>query len=120
MIIKKAKALPAFTAGDDTLIREVLHPGNDELALGYSLALASLDAGRSSKPHMLRNSSETYIIQKGRGRAFVGAEVVDVEAGDLVFIPAGERQYIENIGEGLLEFWCVVAPPWSEEDEVVD
>ncbi|MCB0559366.1 MAG: cupin domain-containing protein [Phaeodactylibacter sp.] len=117
-IIKKSiHNVPAFTAGDETLIREVLHPKNDGLSLGYSLAFATLEPGQASLPHILRDSSEVYVVQKGRGRAFIGEETAEAGPGDVIFIPAGARQYIKNTGEQTLEFWCIVSPPWSEEDE---
>ncbi len=119
MLKKELNDIPAFTAGDDTLIREVLHPKNDGLPLNYSLAYATLEPGQASLPHILHKSSEVYIIRKGRGRAFIGGESAKLEPGQLAFIPAGVEQYIENIGEGPLEFWCIVSPPWSGEDEVV-
>ncbi|MCB0548445.1 MAG: cupin domain-containing protein [Phaeodactylibacter sp.] len=120
-IIKKSiDQISPFTAGDDTLIREVLHPRNDDLALGYSLAFAVLEPGRASLPHILKKSDEVYAIGKGRGRAFIDGEAADVGPGDVVVIPAGARQYIENTGDEHLEFWCIVSPPWNEEDELVE
>lgn len=119
MIKKTLDNVPSFTAGDNTQIREVLHPKNDGLELGYSLAYATLEPGQSSVPHVLRNSSEVYVIRKGRGRAYIGGETADVRPGDVAFIPAGARQYIENTGDERLEFWCIVSPPWSGEDEFV-
>lgn len=119
MIVKSINEVRVFTAGDRTQIREVLHPKNDKIDLPYSLAKASLEKGQQSDPHILGASSELYIIEKGCGRAFVGDQVVDVKPGDIVLIPAGVRQYIQNLGEERLEFLCVVAPPWSKEDEVI-
>ena len=119
MIVKHIEAIKTFIAGDRTEIREVLHPKNDAVDLPYSLAKATLGVGEASDPHILRTSSELYIIEKGEGRAFVGEEVVDVKPGDIVLIPAGETQYIKNTGSERLEFLCVVAPPWSKEDEVI-
>ena len=117
IIKKNFQDIPAFTAGDETFIREVLHPKNDGLSLGYSLAFATLEPGQASLPHVLRDSSEVYVVQKGRGRAFIGEKTADVGPGDVIFIPSGARQYIENTGEETLEFWCIVSPPWSGEGE---
>ncbi|MCB0596726.1 MAG: cupin domain-containing protein [Lewinellaceae bacterium] len=117
MIKKTLQNIESFTAGDDTLIREVLHPKNDGLSLGYSLAFATLEPGQASLPHVLLSSSEVYVIQKGRGRAYIEEETADANPGEVLFIPAGARQYIENTGEEALEFWCIVSPPWSGEDE---
>ena len=119
MIRKNIQEEAPFTAGDDTLIREVLHPVNDGLGMNYSLAYATLEPGKASRPHVLRSSSEVYIIRRGRGRAFIGEEVAEAGPGEVVFIPAGARQYIENVGEEPLEFWCIVSPPWNGEDELL-
>jgi mannose-6-phosphate isomerase-like protein (cupin superfamily) len=118
-IYKNAAAVPSFKAGDDTQIREVLHPKNDGQDFGFSLALASLEAGEASKPHILHGRSETYILRSGQGRAYIGGQAIDLQAGEVVFIPPGEEQYIENTGQATLTFWCVVCPPWSAETEEV-
>ena len=119
MIVKSIKDVESFIAGDGTKLQEVLHPKNDNVALSYSLAKASLGPGEASDPHILKTSSELYVIEKGRGRAFVGEEVVEVTAGDLVLVPEGVMQHIENIGVERLEFLCIVSPPWSKSDEVI-
>lgn len=119
MHFKALTDAPAFTAGDLTEIREILHPDKANLNLSYSLAHASLGVGASSVPHILKESSEVYFILEGQGRAFIGEQVKEMQTGDLVFIPAGERQYIQNIGDTDLKFLCVVSPPWSKEQEVV-
>lgn len=120
MTKKNYQDTPAFTAGDETLIREVLHPKNEGFELGYSLAHATLEPGQASLPHVLLQSSEVYVIQDGRGRAVVGGRAVEVEAGDVVFIPAGAEQFMINTGGGPLLFWCIVSPPWSSMDEQVE
>ncbi len=119
MLIKTTKEVPRFLAGDHTLIQEVLHPKNDPVKLNYSLAFATLEPGKSSLPHTLHQSSELYVITKGKARVHIGKELAQVGQGQVVLIPAGEEQWIENIGEGLLEFYCIVSPPWSEDQEEV-
>jgi len=42
MLHKSLEDLKAFEAGDKTNIIEVLHPKNDAISIGYSLAHASL------------------------------------------------------------------------------
>jgi len=119
-IFKKLNRIPSFTAGDDTEIKEVLHPKNDGANFGYSLAHASLQPGQSSKSHRLYGRSETYILQSGMGKAYIDGTAYDMEAGDTLFIPAGAEQYIENTGDDPLQFWCIVCPPWSAESEEVE
>jgi mannose-6-phosphate isomerase-like protein (cupin superfamily) len=120
MLFRSMFDVEAFTAGDHTQIREVLHPKNDAIDVPYSLALAELGPGESSTPHILSASSELYVILKGAGTAFVGDQSFSMKAGDLLLIPAGARQYFRNDGEDQVQFLCIVAPPWSAEQEEVE
>lgn len=119
MIKKNIASLAAFTAGDATTIREVFHPENDKLPLGYSLAEARLGPGASSYPHILENQSELYLFVQGEAKVFVGEEVEKAEAGEMVWIPPGVKQYVENIGKVELVFYCIVNPPWEKSDEKI-
>ena len=118
MLSKSLKQIKAFEAGDKTMIRELLHPKNDDISLAYSLAHASLPEGTSSLPHLLRGS-EVYYLLEGQGRMHIDGEMKDLREGDFVYIPPGAHQHIENIGKGELRFLCIVAPAWSEEEEEV-
>ena len=102
-----------FEAADLTEIRELLHPKNDDVELPYSIAHATVQPGRASVPHILEESSEAYHILSGTGRAYIGAQIYDMQPGDTVLIPAGVRQYIECSGPEPLTFLCVVAPPYE-------
>ena len=119
MIVKSLDAITAFVAGDHTLLKEVLHQKNDSLTLGYSLAFASLEPNQSSTPHILKESSELYIIVQGTGTAYVEGEPIPLKPGKVVFIEAGEKQYVTNTGAETLGFYCVVSPPWNKNDEVI-
>lgn len=119
VLIKNKSDVPGFLAGDHTEIQEILHPKNDFLEISYSLALATLEPGKCSLPHILHNSSELYIIVKGKGRVFIDQGEEEVGEGQIVFIPKGVEQWIENIGDSRLEFYCIVSPPWSEEQEEI-
>jgi mannose-6-phosphate isomerase-like protein (cupin superfamily) len=119
MVYKHWDSVTAFTAGDATHIREVLHPGKGEAALPYSLAHATLEPGTASLPHVLTESEELYIVIEGHGTAYVGGEEVDLRPGAVLLIPKGVEQFVRNEGTGPLRFWCVVSPPWSAEQEIV-
>ncbi len=119
MLHKSLQDLTSFEAGDKTEIIEILHPKNDNIPLGYSLAHASLDIGKASLPHILELCSETYFILEGTGSVFIGADERKVNKGDMVFIPAGASQYVENQGDTKLEFLCIVSPPWFAEQEKI-
>ncbi len=109
---------PEFLAGDHTVLRELLHPAKQPLALGYSLAHGTLAPGGRSKCHRL-TSSEVYYIIAGRGRLTIDGSVVPVEAGSAVYVPPGGKQSLENTGPTAIEFLCLVDPAWRPQDEEV-
>lgn len=118
MLVKDVAEAPAFTAGDGSELRELLHPDRDAAALGYSLAHAIVAPARATTPHAL-SRSEVYYIIEGRGTMHVGDEAQPVRAGHAVLIPPGSVQWIENTGKAALAFLCIVDPPWVSECEVV-
>jgi mannose-6-phosphate isomerase-like protein (cupin superfamily) len=109
---------PEFLAGDHTLLRELLHPAKQPLALGYSVAHGIVAPGARSKWHRL-TSSEVYYFIAGRGRLTVGDSVVEVEAGSVMYVPPQSKQSLENCGSTAIEFLCVVDPAWRPEDEEI-
>ncbi len=119
MFIIDPKKAVDITAGDGTYIKELLSPKRDKVKTGYSLAIATVKKGGTSLAHRLKSSSEVYIIIKGTGLIHIAEEVMEVLEGQIVYIPPGSIQYIENIGSGDLVFYCIVDPPWSQEDDEV-
>jgi len=107
-----------FLAGDHTRLREIFHPAKHRLSLGYSLAHGKLSPGCRSKQHVL-TSSEVYYFITGTGRLTIDDQVTPVEAGTTVYVPPGERQYLENVGTTDIEFLCLVDPAWRSEDETI-
>jgi mannose-6-phosphate isomerase-like protein (cupin superfamily) len=120
---QKSKIIPLkdcdeFLGGDDSILRELLHPDKAPVDLRYSLAHATVKRGEKTKPHRLR-TTEVYYILRGRGRMHIGAEVTKVSAACAVYIPPGSTQFIENIGTADLVFLCIVDPAWRAEDEEI-
>ena len=118
MLIRDLAACTAFTAGDDTTLRELLHPDKADLALRYSLAHAVLPPGRASRPHRLR-TSEVYYILSGEGRMHIDEEAAPVRSSQALYIPPHAMQWIENTADEDLIFLCIVDPAWRAEDEEV-
>jgi len=116
MLIKSTQACAPFIANDGCRIREVLHPSQDPVALPYSLAFAEVDPGGSTFRHRLRQD-EVYYLLEGEGRMHVDASARTVAAGDVVHIPGGAVQWIENIGVQTLRFLALVSPPWTATDD---
>lgn len=107
-----------FLAGDHTVLRELIHPAKEKVALGYSVAHGMLAAGHRSKRHVLA-SSEVYYFIAGEGRFTINSEMCSVEAGAVVYVPPGGEQFLENTGTSDIEFLCLVDPAWRIEDEAV-
>ena len=118
MLVQKLNACAEFVAGDNTLLRELLHPDKQPIELRYSLAHATLPVGKTSQPHSLK-TSEVYYILSGKGEMHIEDEMQLVEPGDAVYIPPNARQYIHNCGNEPLVFICIVDPAWRKEDETV-
>jgi mannose-6-phosphate isomerase-like protein (cupin superfamily) len=107
-----------FVAGDDTVLRELLHPAKQDVKVGYSLAHGTLAPGRKSKRHVLA-SAEVYYFLAGIGRFTIDDETCPVEAGSTLYVPPGGQQSLENTGLAELEFLCLVDPAWTLHDETV-
>ena len=118
MLIRSLKDCPEFVAGDQTKLREMLHPDKGDLELQYSLAHATLAPGMISTLHQLK-SSKVYYILSGRGRMEIDGESREVKSGDTVYIQPNASQRIEAFGEEKLVFLCIVCPAWRAEDEIV-
>ena len=118
MLVRKLHDCEEFVAGDSTLLREMLHPDKQDIALRYSLAHATLPVGETSDPHALK-TSEVYYILAGKGEMHIDEETQLVEPGDTVYIPPMARQYIHSCGEVPLVFLAIVDPAWKVEDEII-
>jgi mannose-6-phosphate isomerase-like protein (cupin superfamily) len=118
MFIKNLENCEEFIAGDETILRELLHPEKAELEIHYSLAHALVKPGEASKPHFLK-TSEVYYILEGEGIMHIDEEAAQVRVHQAIYIPPGSTQYIENTGSTDLKFLCIVDPPWQAEDEEV-
>ena len=117
MLIKSLKNCEYFQVADETVLCELLHPKNEHVKMGCSVAHAIIHPGRASLPHKLKKSVEIYYIIEGEGIMHIDNESTEVNPGDAIYIPSESAQWIENTGDDHLKFLCVVTPPWQEEDE---
>lgn len=119
MFHKTLEDAPEFVAGDHTRLRELMHPTHDQVAIGYSLAHASVAPGNASLPHRLVGSESYYILQ-GKGKMYIEDTVFEVQKDSVFLVPANALQHIENTGTEDLVFLCIVEPFWQEvEEEIV-
>ena len=79
-----------------------------------SIARARVAPGTTTRWHALIDVTERYLIMSGTGRVEIGDAVpTDVHAGDVVVIPAGERQRIANTGTVDLLFYAICTPRFT-------
>jgi mannose-6-phosphate isomerase-like protein (cupin superfamily) len=72
------------------------HLATRDLSVGtYSLRTGALDP---QSPH---TEDEIYVVTAGRGRFTGGDHTVDVAAGTVLFVPAGEPHRFHDISEDL-------------------
>ena len=126
MLIIDSNEVEEITAGDNTLLRELLSPYKDgidknrKIRIRYSLAHARVQPGNMSYKHKL-TSSEIYYILEGVGEMHIDDESEEVLPGQAIYIHPEAVQYIKNTGTGDLVFLCIVDPAWkSEDEELVD
>ena len=87
---------------------------NEESDPAVSVARARVEAGITTQLHALAGIDERYLVVGGSGMVEVAGErPTPVQAGDLVFIPAGVSQRITNAGSSDLVFYCICTPPFS-------
>lgn len=102
-------------------LNEYLTPERCFIAENYSteavsVARARVKAGVTTVAHHLRGIEEIYLITSGNGKVTVGnLQPVDVEAGDVIVIPAGTSQRINNTGSTDLVFYCICTPRFMED-----
>jgi mannose-6-phosphate isomerase-like protein (cupin superfamily) len=118
MFIRELNGCPEFIAGDNCVLREILHPAKADLKIRYSLAHAVVKPGDTTRTHRLR-TSEVYYIIDGEGIMHINEESSSVGPGSTIYIPPLAKQSITNPGEKDLRFICIVDPAWRKEDEEV-
>jgi mannose-6-phosphate isomerase-like protein (cupin superfamily) len=118
MLIRDLKDCEEFTAGDNSILRELLHPDKADLAIQYSLAHAILKPGQTSRAHKLK-TSEVYYILEGEGLMHINDEIEPVHGGHAIYIPPNSTQFFQNTGTKDLIFIWIVDPAWRKEDELI-
>ncbi len=81
-----------------------------------SIARARVEPGVTTRWHRVVDTVERYVILDGTGRMEIGdLPPQEVQAGDVVLIPASCRQRIANIGQGDLVFLAICMPRFRPE-----
>lgn len=91
-----------------------LHPW-PELATPFGGAWAVVRKNTTSLGHRNEpsNEEEMFIVASGRARVCIDDDVFEVEAGDMVFIPAGAWHFITNPYGEDVHVYCLWWDPHS-------
>jgi len=93
----------------------ILELSNSADDAAVSIARARVEPGVTTRWHRLTGIVERYVILDGVGSVEVGdLAAATVTAGDVVWIPAGERQRIRNAGPTDLVFLAICTPRYVE------
>lgn len=108
----KAKIIKGAT-GTEVFTEErcfILERWNDASDIDVSLARARVEPGVTTALHSL-SVDERYVVLRGRGRMEVeGLAPTPIGSGDVVLVPAGQRQRVTNTGDDDLIFLCICTP----------
>ena len=85
-----------------------------------SLAEEMLPPGCAVSPHYHRDTEEIYYVVAGKGMMTVGEEIREVNAGDAVYVPRGQRHSLRNTGAEPIKLILVCGPAFFYEDQVFD
>ena len=118
MFVRKLTRCKEITAGDNSILRELINPLKDDLKLHYSLAHAIVKPGDITYAHKLIGS-EVYYILEGEGEMNIDDQREKVAAGQAIYIPPNSSQMLKNTGTVDLKFLCIVDPAWRADDEEI-
>jgi quercetin dioxygenase-like cupin family protein len=113
MTVKHANDVEAknVTAGKDTKFQVLI---SSQEGPNFALRKFSMLPGGGMPRHTNAVEHEQYVL-RGHARIGLADEIVEVKAGDVVFIPEGMVHFYENIGDEPFEFLCIVP---NKEDKI--
>jgi mannose-6-phosphate isomerase-like protein (cupin superfamily) len=118
MDIQNLDHLVPFITKDGSEIRELLAYRNSGIRR-QSLAEARLPVGGSTLEHYHPGTEEIYYITHGRGRIRIEGEICEVQAGDAIAIPPGQKHKIWNTGGEALRLLCCCVPAYENADTII-
>lgn len=116
-VVKKSDSveLREVAAGKATKTQVLLGP--EDGAPHFAMRRFTMGAGGGMPLHTNLVEHEQYVL-RGRARVGIGGEIHEVEANDVLYIPAGAPHYYEVV-EAPFEFLCMV-PNQPDRVEILD
>jgi len=89
---------------------------NDSADQYCSVARVRVEAGKTTKLHSLKNTTERYVMLGGEAMVTVGEKRWKVSMSDVVVIPPDTPQKIENLQQEDLIFLAICTPRFEEKN----
>jgi len=117
MSVKHGKDVEAqvVIAGERTTIQVLI---SSQEGPNFALRRFVMEPGGGMPEHTNTLEHEQYVL-RGHANVGIGAEIFEVRAGDVVFIPQGVPHWYRNVGEENFEFLCII-PNKPDEIKIVD
>ena len=106
MSVKHLTAVPLepVEAGEGVTFQILIGPTE---APNFAMRRFIIEPGGGMPNHTNAVEHEQFVL-RGHARIGLGDEVIEVNATDIVFIPAGVPHWYQNIGPEPFEFLCLV------------
>lgn len=113
MSVKHANEVPqnVVAAGVDTTIQVLI---SAEEGPNFALRRFIMQPGGGMPLHTNTVEHEQYVL-RGKAQIGIDGQEYQVQAGNVVFIPAGAPHYYQNIGDEPFEFLCIIP---NQKDEI--
>lgn len=100
--------LEHFKGGEGCVQKFDLLRPDEMYGKGRVCSIMRLDPGHEVGRHRHEGDCEVFYILSGKGRYLLDGELVDTEAGDILFVDDGEEHYLVNTGKDVLEYLAIV------------
>lgn len=99
----------------DALAKGPPEPGNLAVSIfAHGSLAAELYSPRGHDPQKPHTRDEIYVVARGKGTFFTGAERVAVEPGTFLFVPAGQVHRFENFTDDFAVWVFFYGPEGGE------
>lgn len=116
MTVKDNQQLAEYYFEEECYISEFWNENTDP---DVSIARARVMPGQKTRKHSLRSTVERYCIISGTGEVFIGdAPGQQVQANDIVYIPADVCQHIANHSDEALVFLAICSPRFEPQNYI--
>ena len=90
--------------GDKTTIQVLI---SSQEGPNFAMRRFVMEPGAGMPNHTNTVEHEQYVL-RGHARIGIGGEEIEVQAGEVVFIPEGVPHWYRNIGDENFEFLCLI------------